>query len=199
MEHKKKLYLSFDVETDGNTPVLNNMLSIGIYGIDKDLNEVFTFDANIFPLPNRHQESTCMETFWLKDENKLAWDHLKINQRHYVDVFVELSEKLLELNETYQLVFVAFPASFDFAFLKAYYEMTRLVHNKPMYNIGFSCKCGSTLWNIYKEKNNLSNKNADELKKILGGFNSKNEHFALEDARFQGTVYVKVLLLLTSV
>ena len=110
---------------------------------------------------------------------------------------MDLSEKLTILSKDYKLTWVAAPASFDFAFLKAYYEQAKISYEKPMYDIGFSCRCGSTLWSIYKEKHNLSNKNADELKKTLGEFNPEKEHFALEDARFQGVWYVKVLRLLT--
>ena len=197
MPEKKTLYLSFDIETDGDTPVLNNMLGLGIYGLDQDLNEIFTFDANIFPLPDKVQSKSCMENFWNKEENQAAWAQLKINQRNYVDVCIDLSEKLTELSNDYKLTWVAAPASFDFAFLKAYYEQAKISYGKPMYDIGFSCRCGSTLWSIYKEKHNLSNKNADELKKTLGEFNPEKEHFALEDARFQGVWYVKVLRLLT--
>ena len=69
MPEKKTLYLSFDIETDGDTPVLNNMLGLGIYGLDHDLNKLFTFDANIFPLPDKVQSKSCMENFWNKEEN----------------------------------------------------------------------------------------------------------------------------------
>jgi len=200
MPQKEKLYLSFDIETDGDTPVLNNMLGIGIYGLDKDLNKIFTFDANILPLPNHFPSKSCMENFWNKEENQAAWAYLQMNQRDYVEVCVELSNLLTELKSQYDLVWVAAPASFDFAFLKAYYEMANIEQSKKgksLCGLGHSCRCGSTLWNIYKEKHNLSNSQADELKKTLGEFNPGKEHFALEDARFQGTWYVKAHKLLT--
>jgi hypothetical protein len=136
-------------------------------------------------------------SFWNKEEQKEAWAQLQMNQRDYIEVCVELSDELTKLARIYKLTWVATPASFDYAFLKAYYEQARISHGKPMYDIGFSCRCGSTLWSVYKEKHNLSNKKADELKNTLGEFNPEKEHFALEDARFQGMWYVKVLQLLT--
>jgi hypothetical protein len=60
---KPKLYLSFDVETDGCSVLLNNMISIGFYGLDDFLNKVFEFDANIENLPNHKPEPACMENF----------------------------------------------------------------------------------------------------------------------------------------
>ena len=38
---KPNLYLSFDVETDGPRPAKNNLLAIGICGLDDELNIIF--------------------------------------------------------------------------------------------------------------------------------------------------------------
>ena len=69
--NKPELYLSFDIKADGNNVMCNNMLSIGIYGIDKSENEVFTFYANIEELDGHIQDKRCMQEFW--SHHPIAW------------------------------------------------------------------------------------------------------------------------------
>ena len=63
---KEKLFLSFDIESDGPTPMTNNLLSIGIIGITMDEKIIFEYEANIEPLVTHVQDNQCMQTFWLK-------------------------------------------------------------------------------------------------------------------------------------
>ena len=191
---KPKLYLSFDVETDGNCPILNNLISIGFYGIDDNLAKIFEYDANIEKLPGHQPEARCMNEFWLDPKNKNAWNHVNTNKRNYVDVFLELSDHFKNLNSKYKLIFVASPSCFDWMFFKCYYEMVRNVNNNinTMYDIGYKCHCGSALWDVYREKNKLSYSDSTVLYNQLGEFNAEKEHFALDDARCQALVYVKI-------
>ena len=194
---KPNLYLSFDVETDGCSVVLNNMISLGFYGLDDNLNKVFEFDANIENLPGHTSEIACMENFWNKPENQKAWNHLSDNKKNYIDVCLELSDHFKRLNNTYKLVFIAHPSCFDWQFFKNYWELARShISNNNMYDIGYSCQCSSTLWNLYKEKLGLSQKKANALYLELSEFDQKFEHFASYDAKFQGILYVKVKKLL---
>jgi hypothetical protein len=188
---KPNLYLSFNVETDGCSVLLNNMISIGFYGLDNFLNKVFEFDANIENIPNHEPELACMENFWNKPEQLSAWNHLQQNKRNYKDVFKELSEHFKKLNNIYKLVFVAYPSCFDWQFFKNYWELARS-QDSDMFDIGYSCQCSSTLWNSYKEKLNLSSNDANVLYLELSEFDKQFEHFASYDAKFQGIMYVKV-------
>ena len=52
----QKLYLSFDIEADGPSPYLNNMLSFGISGITQDGKEVFSIQRNLSPLYNKKRD-----------------------------------------------------------------------------------------------------------------------------------------------
>ena len=65
------VYLSFDVETDGPSPMLNNLLSIGIYGLDKDFKNIFNFSENIFEHLGKVQNKDTMIFFWNKENNFL--------------------------------------------------------------------------------------------------------------------------------
>lgn len=193
---KEDLFMSFDIEADGPTPMVNNLLSIGIVGITMDKEIVFTYEANIEPLASHVPDEKCMQTFWLKPEQKLAWDRLQVNKRNYVTVFEELGSQLKELNATYNLRFVAFPACFDWMFLKCYYELAKAnsESKERFHDIGFLCECASTLWDVYKEKNNLTSTTfAGDLFKRWGEFDEKTNHMALSDAIVQGKFYVTLL------
>jgi hypothetical protein len=198
-DNKEKIFLSFDIESDGPTPMINNLLSIGIVGITIDEKIVFEYEANIEPLATHVQDNQCMQTFWLKSEQKLAWEHLQTNRRNYIEVFEELGLKLKELDSKYKLKFVAHPACFDWMFVKCYYELAKSnSHDKGcFYDIGYQCECASTLWNCYKQSNKLSSQQANKLFKEWGEFDENSNHMALSDATVQGKFYIKLLNIMT--
>ena len=190
---KPALYLSFDVETDGPSPLVNNLLSIGIVGFEENTGtEVFEFETNIISLPNHTPDTRCMETFWLKPEQKEAWEYLQTNKNNYIKVFEDLSCKLTVLSNKYELVWVAYPACFDWMFLKSYYEMAK--SNSPnkndFYDIGFQCVCISSLFDWYKKRHNITSSQASQLFNELGEFDAKTNHYASADARVQGKFYI---------
>ena len=193
---KPTLYLSFDVETDGPTPLVNNLLSIGIIGLEENTsNIVFEYESNIIPLDTHKSDTQCMETFWLKPEQKNAWDKLQINQKNYLTVFEDLSLELKKLSLKYKIIWVAFPACFDWMFLKSYYELAK--SNSPngnnFYDIGFKCNCASTLLDFYKKKNNLTSKETYKLFYELCDFDPKENHIAISDAKVQGKFYINLI------
>lgn len=104
---KPNLYLSFDIESDGCTPILHNMISIGFYGLDDNLVKHFEYDANIENLEGHSSEEKCMTTFWNLPENQVAWNYLQQNKKKYIDVMFELSNHFKALSETHKLIFVA--------------------------------------------------------------------------------------------
>lgn len=190
------LYLSFDVETDGPTPLVNNLLSVGIVGIEENTsNIVFEFESNILPLETHKSDTQCMETFWLKPEQKKAWDYLQTNQKDYLTVFEDLSSKLENLSLNYKLEWVAFPACFDWMFLKSYYELAKSnsSNGKKFYDIGYECICSSTLFDLYKKNNNLTSKEAYKLFNELGEYDPNQNHMAISDAKVQGKFYINLI------
>lgn len=190
---KKTLYLSFDVETDGPSPLVNNLLSIGIVGFEENTQiEVFEFETNIIPLPTHTPDTLCMETFWLKPEQKEAWNYLNTNQRNYIEVFEDLSKKLLVLSNTYKFVWIAYPSCFDWMFFKSYYDMAKSnsLNKNYFYDIGYECICISTLFDWYRKTHNLTSSQSLQLFNELGEFNTKTNHRALADARVQGKLYL---------
>lgn len=193
---KQTLYLSFDVETDGPSPLVNNLLSIGIVGFEENTGtEVFEFNTNIFPLPTHTPDTKCMETFWLKPQQKEAWEYLQTDRKNYITVFEDLTYKLFVLSNKYELVWIAYPACFDWMFLKSYYELAKSnsINKKDFYDIGYECVCISSLFDWYKKINNITSSQASQLFNELGEFDSKTNHFASADARVQGKFYIGLL------
>lgn len=64
---KPKLYASFDVEADNDSPTVGNMLSIGVAFFDVDGYLHDTFSANLKELPDKVQGERCMNEFWNKN------------------------------------------------------------------------------------------------------------------------------------
>lgn len=191
---KPVLYLSFDVETDGKTPLVSNMISIGICGLDKDCNEHFTFEANLIELPGHIQHPETMD-FWSKNQD--AWKYTQMNRQDILTAFTELSNGLKELSKSYKLIFCASPSNFDWMFFSCYYDLfsARVSTNSyTPYNIGYSCQDISSVWKTYRLMKKISDKEALELEKVLKG--DYDAHCAIEDARAQGRMYVRLLAMM---
>lgn len=193
---KPNLYLSFDIETNGNNPMLHSMISIGFYGITDTLNfSPFQYEANIEPLPNHSEDPECMK-FWA--ENKDAYQATQINQKNYVDVMSELSEHFKFLSKQYNLKFIAMPACFDWMFFKSYYEMAQDASKQKFYDIGYHCICISSYFSSYTDGHGIVGKGKEMLKLKLMEYNKSNDHHAIEDAKCQAKLYVKTKELIFS-
>ena len=176
--------------------MLNNLLSIGIVGLEAESGKiVFEFEANIKPLDNHVQDIQCMKSFWLKPKQQKAWNYLQTNQKPYTQIFEELSLALNNLALYYKIEFVAYPACFDWMFFKCYYELAKSTstNKESFYDIGYECLCISTLWDNYKKSHNINSNEANKMFRDLGEFNENVNHYAIEDARVQGKFYYKLL------
>lgn len=189
--NKPKLYLSFDIEADGTNVMCNNMLSIGIYGVDKSESEIFTFYANIEELDGHIQERKCMEEFW--SHHPLAWENTQKNKQSVFEVMKYLSNSFIELSKNYRIEFIAMPACFDWMFFKSYYEFAKQIDNTITYDIGYSCTCFSTMIKTYKTQNKMSNREINNLLKTFVNINPYKEHNAIYDAKVQAIQFIKLL------
>ena len=188
---KPTLYVSFDVETDGQCPLVNNMLSLGIYFLDKDCNRIFTYNTNFELMENHTDDQKTME-FW--SHNREMYELTRVNQQPIIQSMYELSEILANMSLDYKLHFVAMPACFDWMFLKCYYEYAKKIDRRITFDIGFKCHCFSSAFNQYTLSNNMSGKDKEKLLNSFCTVDSYREHNALYDAQVQGIRYVKFLL-----
>ena len=188
---KPKLYASFDIEADGSSPANNSMLSNGIVFFNSNGTEIKSFQRNIKPLPDKTQEKRCMTEFW--DKFPDVWKFVNSNQITAIEFCQELETILLELEKTYQIIWVASPAAYDWQWLNSYYDKFKS-QNAP--NIGFSAKCVSTLFWTYCRLNKINAKEDQEkLRETLSeGF--KHTHNPEDDAREQGKMFINLCKLM---
>uniref|UniRef100_A0A6C0EB13 Exonuclease domain-containing protein n=1 Tax=viral metagenome TaxID=1070528 RepID=A0A6C0EB13_9ZZZZ len=188
---KEKVYLSFDIEADGQSPAYNSMLSLGIVGFKTNGDEVFEWQKNLKPEADKHMEQRCWNEFWSKHPEQ--WKFVNTNQVSVEEGMLDLSAKLKELNKTYKFDWVARPSAYDWQWLKYNYEKTRETH-ADMFNIGYTAKCLSALWWSYCKRNKLTSEQKNTLWKKLEG-DTTVTHNSLDDARAQGRVFVGLMKL----
>jgi len=152
----QKLFINFDIESDGPSPAENSMLSIGMIGNTIDGVEVFRYQANITKIEGKKQNIDTMK-FWSQYLD--VYKFITTDTLSPEKVMKDISEIILKYNE-YKLIWVADPAVFDWSFLKYYYEKYKMV-GAP--NIGYSARCLGTLFEAYCDINNISETDADIL------------------------------------
>lgn len=121
---KKEIYISIDIEADGPIPGDYSMLSLGAAAFDLDSKDprkpIRTFQVNMKPLEGASQDPATMD--WWKTQPE-AWDYITSNQKDPRWAMMEFSGwlKQVEYLSNGKLVFVGYPASYDFMFTYWYY------------------------------------------------------------------------------
>jgi len=180
-----KGYLSFDIEADGPSPLQNSMLSLGIVLLDEQGNEIDSMEVNIKERYGCLQDESTME-FWSKNQD--AWAYCHQNVQSEQDAMQMVNNFYRKHMANYKLYWVAGPACFDWMFLKTYYE-TFGPNDKV--DIGYACSCLSERRRAFKK-----HVGEDKLQSVLDEVDRMNlphTHKALDDARRQGVVYIKLL------
>ena len=177
--------ISFDVEADGDSPTMTNMLSIGLYVFDELGDEVCTYQRNIKPRRNKVPDERCMQEFWYR--NPKAWAFVQQDQIAAEDCMDEISELLGNLKKRFQKIrWVARPASYDWQWLNGYYDEFGA---KDKTRLGFKARCISTMFDVYKAVNNLTKKEEDAAWDRMTAGHSMT-HNPLDDAKFQAVLYI---------
>ena len=127
-----EIYVSVDIESDGPIPGDNSMLSIGSAAYAESGLLISTFSANIMPLQAAVQNPVTMD-FWSKQpkaREELQKERLApgIVMHQYLEWLQTLST-----DPDTTLVFVAYPAVFDFPYVHWY-----LIHFVGIDPFGFS-------------------------------------------------------------
>lgn len=181
MVSKETGYISFDVETDGPSPLKHSLLSLGMVLFDNEGNEVDSLSVNIMKRNDAVENPSTME-FWAK--NKEAWDHCHKDMLSPLDAMNKVSDFYSRYSSKYSLKWIAMPSCFDWMFLKSYFD----AYSTKGVNIGFKCDCISSIRDQYMKTKGLSWKDWDSMCEKL----PKGDHFALADARFQGLIYFMI-------
>src|SRR3989344_2143254 len=114
-----EIYISTDIESDGPIPGEYSMLSFGSIALNEEGNILEKFYRKLKPLENAKQHPKTME-FWNK--NPEAYKEAAKNAEDPKKVMFDYLQWLKHLKEktNKELVFVAYPATYDFMFVYWY-------------------------------------------------------------------------------
>lgn len=116
-----EIYISVDIETDGRTPGINNMLSLGMVALHPDtLNEHASFYRTLKRVDGLRPDNTTMN-WW--DEFPNAWAATRTNPQPADIVMIEAegwAKSVVGQFNGAKAVFVAAPVGFDFSFYLYY-------------------------------------------------------------------------------
>lgn len=191
------VYAHFDIEADGPLVFENNMISVGIVFTDSNGDEVNSFLGDLALIEGHKEDPSTITEFWDRDENNRdEFKRIKDNSQP-VEVVIEKLTKILAeyASQKRKVVWVARPASYDWQFLKNYYEYfkpTKVVLSDGTIvkspDMGFKAECLSSMWSMYYKMNNMSRDEADKLWNEMGeGYGMT--HNPLDDCRFQSRIY----------
>ena len=179
------VYLSFDIEADGDAPSVNNLLSIGIFAFDSSGSEVTTYQRNLFPHPTKVADERCIREFWDKHPEVSAF--VKTNQVSPEQCMQEIADFYTGLKTKFaKIKWVARPAAYDWQWLNCYYHEFGPA-DKP--SIGFKARCISTMFDVYKSNNQMTQEEEDAAwNEMTAGY--AMTHNPLDDAKFQAVLYI---------
>lgn len=189
--NKKSIILSFDIEADGPSPLVNNCLMIGICAIDPSLDPIYPSNFNKFVIDSKEwcikeqdgcvADQKCIDEFWSKNMN--IYNHIKKNEKDVKIVMQELNDWIRELQKKYNITkWIAKPSSYDFQWINCLFN--KYLPKYPI-QLPFSITCISTMLKTCEMLNiKLNNLKTDKL---------KHTHYALDDAIQQGYMYLRMI------
>lgn len=196
----EKLFISFDVECDSGfgSPGTANMWEIGVVGMTRESREVFAYESLIRRRSGISGDADTHE--WLKKQG--LWDRYELCNENATtaptpeQVCLELGTLFELWAKSYKLVFVARPIAYDWLFFKTYFDMYAPKQYKSL--LPFKGICISSCLDTYQDIHKITDsKNKDLLWKYLQD-GVEHTHRAIDDAREQANVYVKLLDLISN-
>ena len=182
----KEIYISTDIETDGPIPGQNSLLSIGSAAF-VDFELVDTFSVNLKQLPDAEMDHRTKVEFW--DKNQEAWEACRADMQDPDRAMRYYAEWLKDVERKYngRVVFVGYPAGFDFTFV--YWYLMKYNNYSPF---SFSCIDMKTLAMAITKKPFKKCIKRNFPKHWLDSKN-KHTHIALDDAIEQGEMFCKMM------
>jgi hypothetical protein len=182
--YQKTLIASFDGEFDGPNPVQNSMRSLGLVVFeDGNTNPIGQFYVTMQPQQFSKPDTKTMTDFW--DYHQEMWVEVNKNTIPIPEAMRQLSD-FLKSFQCKKFTYVASPACVDWMFLKIYYDV---YGPQDKFDIGFYCHDLSQKLRTYIDVTGIAQEEA--FKKSLSGDQVYNHH-ALQDAIYQGVVYINL-------
>ncbi len=182
---KSEIYVSTDVETDGPCPGLNSMLSIGSAAFDASGKSRGFFSANLHQLPHPASMNPKTMEWWATQPG--AW---AAHRTHCQDPAALMPDYAVWLdNLPGKVVFVGFPAGFDFTFV--YWYLHKFVGRSPF---GFQALDMKT-FGMATMRKRLGFKGSTKKNWPKSWFpvDQPHTHQALDDALEQGYIFLQML------
>lgn len=187
---KPELYISIDIETDGQAPGVNSMLALGAAAYTISGTLLDTWYEKMHPMEGARENPDTME--WWKTQPE-AWEEVKkgrINPAVATGSFVSWCDRL---GRNTKLVASAWPAGFDYPFIQ--YYTWKFANRNPL---GFACLDMRSYANgmygcpgYYDTRKYVPEENLYKLHNIRT--DDLRPHFAVDDAIRQGRLLVAML------
>ena len=175
-------YISVDIEADGPIPGKNSLLSIGAVAFSRTGVELSDFGINLRPLVDAAQDLSTMQ-WWAKHPEAYAFT--KKNAVLASDG-MQIFRRWVERHE--RPVFVAYPAGFDFTFVHWYFH--RFLAHDPFGFQALDMKTYAMALMGSEFRDTDKSTMPSEWSEDLG---ERCSHIAVEDAREQGRLFMKML------
>lgn len=179
----QELYFSVDVEADGPIPGPNSMLQFGAVALTEYGDELGSFTRNLETLPGASPAPDTM-AWWSREENRAAYEMTRVS---LVSPSLAM-EHFVGWVESFKMkpVFVAYPAGYDFLFM--YWYMVRFTGGSPFSFSALDIKSYAMAM-LRRGYRDCAKK--DMPKRWFS--DARHTHFALDDAREQGQLFIKML------
>lgn len=179
----ENLYISFDFETNGRSPIKSEALQFGISIQTLDREEIYSHCWNLYPRENKTGDKSYVD-FW---KSRMDQYVEMSKNRIKLDIMIKELKDLISLIPEKNQVWIAYPVSFDWVWLShLYYEFA-----KGETNLKHKALCLYTMFNNYAERMKLTEDEKDKLKYTLMNVDEL-EHNALEDARAHLNMYFEL-------
>ena len=177
-----EIYVSSDIESDGPAPGLNSMLNFGSAAYLADKTIVGTFSANLEVLEEASADPLTM-VWW--ESQPLAWQACRSNPQPPGIIMPQYAAWLKGLPG--KLVFVGYPAMFDFMFIT--YYLHRFAGESPFLYFALDIKT----YAMALLKKDLYDVDKDSMPKHWFD-DLPYTHIALDDAVSQGALFCNMLV-----
>jgi len=179
-------YISVDIEADGPIPGMYSMLSLGAAAFTLgNRTPISTFECNLYPLPEATQDQDTMDWWATQPE---AWAYVQQNRQFPSEAMQAFKAWLTSLPG--KLVFVGFPATYDFMFV--YWYMVRFLGTKDQVPFSFA---GMDIKTAAAIKLGIPFKDSAKRNYPKRWFQGvpKHTHKAMDDAIGQGILFVNLM------
>lgn len=183
--------ISFDVEATDDSPTTGSVVSIGMVAIRENADPESDFivdEKQVYIREYNSRSDRCMRDFWQKfGMDKLEYTQDPIRSKHVKEAVVDIYNFVENIRNNPAYIFKGFaakPAAYDWQWLNTIFSMHK---TDDMKSLGFKAKCISQMIDDVEMAYNKEYV-MNVLKECPHGWT--NSHDSLEDAKYQGWMYL---------